>query len=215
MCVPGSLERIETAGRRISTAESLLTSIHEDQVLARAAALGEEAAWRRIYESTRDRLFGFLCYQLGNRNEALDVLQETYVAAVGAIGRYEGRSSLECWLTGIALRRARNWKRRFLSRMRNTVSLDASEALGLAARNECPETAFKLDRAFRRIPRRQATAVLLHEWLGYPFQEVALAMGIGEATARVHAFRGREALRAILEEENSAPMSAPVAGESS
>jgi RNA polymerase sigma-70 factor (ECF subfamily) len=50
-----------------------------------------------------------------------------------------------------------------------------------------------------RLPERQRTAVLLHVWMGYSFREVGAALGVSEATARVHAFRGREALRAMLE----------------
>ena len=52
-----------------------------DLELARRAAGGDETAWREIFERTGNRLFAFLCYQVGNREEALDLVQETYVVA--------------------------------------------------------------------------------------------------------------------------------------
>ena len=56
-----------------------------DLDLARRAASGDEDAWREIYTSTREKLFSLLSYHIGNRDEALDVLQETYVGAVKGI----------------------------------------------------------------------------------------------------------------------------------
>jgi RNA polymerase sigma-70 factor (ECF subfamily) len=173
----------------------------EEESLVERATRGEEAAWRDIYTSTRHRLFALLCYQLGDRTEALDVLQETYLGALGSIGQFRGHGSLESWLCGIALRRARDWKRRFLPRLKRTVSLDAGVTPDRGACDPDPETGRRLHQALCRIPGRQRSAVLLHEWMGYPFADVARTLGTSEATARVHCFRGREALKELLKED--------------
>ena len=76
---------------------------HPDLELAQRAAAGNQTAWREIYTSTREKLFSLLVYHLGNREEALDVLQDVYVGAVQGIERYRGDASLEAWLVGIAL----------------------------------------------------------------------------------------------------------------
>jgi RNA polymerase sigma-70 factor (ECF subfamily) len=172
---------------------------HPDLELARRARDGDEGAWREIYAATRERLFALLSYHVGNRDEALDLLQETYAAAVRGIGAYEGRGSLESWLAGIALRRGRDWKRRFLGRFKNTVTLEGDPSGGQGLPQPDPEQGRRLRKALARLPERQRTAVLLHVWMGYSFREVGAALGVSEATARVHAFRGREALRAMLE----------------
>jgi RNA polymerase sigma-70 factor (ECF subfamily) len=167
--------------------------------LAQRAAGGDEAAWREIYTSTRERLFALLCYHIGNRDEALDVLQDVYVGAVRGIGSYRGQGSLESWLVGIALRKARDWKRRLLGRFKRTDTLEGEPVLEQALPQPDPEQGRRLRQALSRIPERQRSAVLLHEWMGYSFREVGDALGVSESTARVHAFRGREALREILE----------------
>ena len=174
-----------------------------DLELARRAAAGEEAAWRAIYVATRERLFSLLAYQLGSRQEAMDVLQDTYVSAIRGIGRYRGEGSLEAWMAGIALHQAQSWKRRFLTKRKRTEALP--ENLDPAAPpGPDPEAGRRLAAALAQLSERQRRAVLLHEWMGYSFAEIGSILGTSEATARVHAFRGRDTLRALLG-DSSAP----------
>lgn len=175
-------------------------AIHPDMSLAQRAAGGDEGAWREIYTTTRERLFALLCYHIGNRDEALDVLQDVYVGAVKGIGSYRGQGSLEAWMVGIALRRARDWKRRLLGRFKRTEGLEGDTVTEQVLPQPDPEEGRRLRQALAELPDRQRSAVLLHEWMGYSFREIGDALGISEATARVHAHRGREALRALLED---------------
>jgi len=173
---------------------------HPDLNVARRAQAGEESAWREIVTLTRDRLFALLAHQIGDRQEALDLLQETYLHAVRGLPSYRGRGSLEAWLCGIALRRARGWKRRFLPRRKRDFPLEgiAADPAGPAIAPPDFEEGRRLRQALARLPERQRSVLLLHEWMGYGFAEVAAALAIGEATARVHCFRARETLRVAL-----------------
>lgn len=56
--------------------------------------------------------------------------------------------------------------------------------------------------AIARLPRRQATAILLHIVEEQPYEEVARAMGCSGSTARVHVLRGRAALVRMLAREH-------------
>jgi RNA polymerase sigma-70 factor (ECF subfamily) len=179
---------------------------HPDLELAGRAALGDDAAWRSIYTATRERLFALLVYHIGNRDEALDVLQETYLGAVKNIGSYRGAGSLEAWLAGIALRRARDWKRRFLGKFKRTETLEGSHDQALPQPD--PEQGRRLRQALAELPERQRSAVLLHVWLGYSYREVGEALGVSESTARVHAHRGRDTLRDLLDDA-TAPLASP------
>ncbi len=172
---------------------------HPDLELAKRAQDGDDAAWREIYTRTRERLFALLVYHIGNHDEALDVLQDTYVGAVKNMGSYRGDGPLEAWLAGIALRRARDWKRRLLTRFKKTDTLEGELGQCLPQPDlPDPVQGHRLRQALTRIPERQRSAVLLHTWLGYSFREVGEALGCSEATARVHAHRGRETLRELL-----------------
>lgn len=176
---------------------------HPDLDLARRAAAGDDAAWRQIYDGTRDRMFALLAYHLGDRDEALDVLQDTYVAAVKGIGAYRGAGSLESWIAGIALRRARDWKRRFLRRRKQTDPIEDHPELDQVLPQADPDEGRRLREALDGLPERQRSALLLHEWMGFSFREIAESLGTSEATARVHCFRARETLRGKLAAPNA------------
>ena len=85
--------------------------LQPDRDLTRRAQQGDDAAWRTLYNSTCDGLFAFLCYQIGDRDEARDILQETYLQAFRRLDTYRGEAPLEIWLRSIALGRSIDWKR--------------------------------------------------------------------------------------------------------
>ncbi|NNE08057.1 MAG: RNA polymerase sigma factor [Gemmatimonadetes bacterium] len=172
---------------------SLVTRLKQD----------EDLAWRELYDSCRDRLFGLLCYQTGDREEALDLLQETFVAAVNGIGSFRGEGPIEAWLAGIALRKALDWKRRALKRIKSTLSLDQAPEPSTDVPFEDALGAKYLHRALGRLSGKQKGAVVLREWMDYSFREVGEALGTSEATARVHYHRGRTRLAALLTTESA------------
>jgi len=176
------------------------TDLQSDRNLSERARRGEPAAWRAIYDSTCDSLFAFLCYQIGDRDEARDILQETYLRAVRRLDTYRGEAPLAVWLRAIALGRATDWKRVMLRRLKRTVALEES-----SARVEPDVDAVRFDsegsalhRALAKLSHHQRAALLLREWEGRSFGEVAELLGCAESTARVHHARAREHMRAAL-----------------
>ena len=176
------------------------TDLQSDRNLSQRARRGEAAAWRELYDSTCDRLFAFLCYQIGDRDEARDILQETYLHAFRRLEIYRGEAPLEVWLRSIALGRAIDWKRVILRRLKRTAKLDESSARVEAdirgVRFDSEESALR--RALADLSHHQRAALLLREWEGRSFQEIARLLGCAESTARVHHTRAREHMRASL-----------------
>lgn len=178
----------------------------EDVALARRAAARDEAAWRTIYERTRQRLFALLAYQTGDREEALELLQEVYLHAYQGLARYRGDGPLEAWFAIMAIRRARDWKRKLVRRRRH--ERDDAE-IGRTMEAEGPRgpdpgalpLRIVLDRALAHLPERQRAAFLLREVEDLSFREVADALGVNEATARVHHLRARRGLQELLKGE--------------
>jgi RNA polymerase sigma-70 factor (ECF subfamily) len=176
------------------------TDLQSDRNLSERARRGDPTAWRTIYDSTCDRLFAFLCYQIGDRDEARDILQETYLQAFRRLGTYRGEAPLGVWLRSIALGRSIDWKRVVLRRLKRTTSLDESSARVepdiQGVRFDSEDDA--LHRALGKLSRHQRAALLLREWEGLSFAEIARLLGCAESTARVHHVRAREHMRAAL-----------------
>ena len=174
--------------------------VQADRILTERARRGDSAAWRAIYDSTCDRLFAFLCYQMGDREEARDILQETYLQAFRKLDQYRGDAPLEVWLRSIALGRSIDWKRVFLRRLRRTAGLNESsvrvEPDIEGVRFDSEDSALHL--ALSRLSRHQRVALLLREWEGRNFREIADLLGCAESTARVHHARARQNMRADL-----------------
>jgi RNA polymerase sigma-70 factor (ECF subfamily) len=172
-----------------------------DMELAQRAARGEQESWRAIYDSTSDRLFSLLCGIVRDRDEALDLLQETYVQALRRIDSFRGEAPLEAWLRAIAVRKALDWRRSVLRRLRRTVPLTEGTAtvdpVG-PARAEAACDRLTLMEALSRISPSQRAALLLRECEGMSFKEVASVLGCKESTARVHHAKARERMREVL-----------------
>jgi RNA polymerase sigma-70 factor, ECF subfamily len=181
--------------------------VQSDQNLIEQARRGDPAAWRAIYDSTCERLFSFLCYQVGDRDEARDILQETYLQAFRKLETYRGEAPLAAWLRAIALGRSIDWKRVILRRLKRTASLDESRALvepdiqGV----RFPSEDRALQRALGKLSHQQRAALLLREWEELDFGEIAKLLGCAESTARVHHARAREHMRTALRGRTHSP----------
>ena len=193
-------EVIQTGTLAVSKVTSESVAFPEDLTLARRAAQRDEAAWREIYDVSRDRLFALLSYYTGGREEALDLLQETYLSAIRSIDRYNGDGSLVSWLAVIAIRRARDWKRKLVQWKRK------QEALATQHADESPPVPdeyarLRLRDAISRLKGHQRGAFLMREMEGMTFRDIGEALGCDEGTARVHYFRARQTMKSLLEPE--------------
>ncbi len=183
-----------------------MRELQTDRELARKAATGDSPSWRQIFESTSDRLFSLLVFQTGDREEARDLLQMTYVAAFRHMATFRGDAPLEVWLRRIALRKAIDWKRSWLRRVRRTIPLsDAHERMedvsnpppGEDVRFESEKVALR--RALDRLSGKQRAVLLLREWEERSFKEIAAIVGCNESTARVHHTRACRRMRSLLD----------------
>lgn len=172
----------------------------DDLELARAAGSGDEDAWRRLYDITRQPLFNFLCYQTGDREAARDLLQETYVTALRRLDTYRGQGTLLSWLRAVGLRKSLDWRRRAKLRVRKIAAfaLDRTSLAQSSAEEIFPGLGDGFQAALDRLSPHQRAALLLHELENAPFAEIAAVLGCGEPTARVHHHRACRNLRVWL-----------------
>ena len=174
--------------------------LESERNLIERARQGDDASWRAIYEATCDRLHAFLCFQIGDRDEAKDILQDTYLRAFQKLKTYRGEAPFEVWLRAIALGRSRDWKRVILRRLKRSATLTESSGR-VESDTECVQFDAErgaLYRGLSRLSYRQRAALLMREWEGRSFREIAAVLGCRESTARVHHTRAREHMRAAL-----------------
>ena len=171
-----------------------------DLELARAAAAGDETAWRRLFDDTRLPLFNFLAYQTGDREAARDLVQETYVTALRSLDTYRGEGTLLSWLRMVGLRKSLDWRRRVQLRVRKVAAfaLDRTSLTSSGNPEAFPGLGDAFQAALDRLSPHQRAALLLRELEDAPFAEIAATLGCGEPTARVHHHRACRKMRTWL-----------------
>lgn len=135
----------------------------------------------------------------GHRDEALEVLQMTYVAVMEGTARYHGESALRTFLFAVVRNTANGLRRRNWMRLRFDT-LWANETPTIAAPTDSHPTEFRrVQAALRTLSERQRQVLELVYYRELSIEQAAVMMGIGVGSARTHYARGKEALRRRLE----------------
>lgn len=122
---------------------------------------------------------------------AEDIAQDVFTELLVRWGRISQYDVPEAWVRRIAIRRAVRWARR--ERVRSML-LGWLEPPRPAPSPIDPD----LDAAIRTLSPQQRAAVVLHYFEDRPLTEVASLLGCSHATAKVHVFKGRRRLAALL-----------------
>jgi RNA polymerase sigma-70 factor, ECF subfamily len=148
---------------------------------------------------------GRLCMALlGDQAEAEETVQETLIAAHGAMDGFRGEGSVRSWLFGIARRKcARKLETRVRRQRRLRLVHDAEagsqppdEALDAQRRAE------RVRAALEELKPSERDAVVLRYQAGLDYREIGAACGIDESAARKRVSRALARMRALLAEED-------------
>ena len=167
-------------------------------------AAGSHAA-AALYERHSSRVFGYCLSRLGRREDAEDAVQTTFLHAVRGLSRGVVPATEIAWLLGIArnvcLKRWESVGRRsHLESPCDPVELDRGRAAPHGGREEL----IGLEDALSQLPDQQRRAVLLRDWRGLSYQEIAVQLGVSNAAVETLIFRGRRTLAELLREEPQA-----------
>jgi RNA polymerase sigma-70 factor (ECF subfamily) len=151
-----------------------------------------------LYARHASHLFRFCLGQLRNRAEAEDAVQTTFLQAFRALQRGTIPNIERAWLIAIAQNVCRTMQR--TSARRRDVETDADPDLiaGADADHPLREEISELERALEHIPANQRRALMLHEWRGLRYREIAGVMGISQTAVEMLAFRARRSLSQAL-----------------
>jgi RNA polymerase sigma-70 factor (ECF subfamily) len=181
----------------------------DEGALARLAKAGDPEAFRAVMQRYNQRLFRMARSVVRDDDEAEDVLQEAYVRAFSAIGRFREEASLLTWLTRIVINEARG---RLRSR-RPTVGLEMIETehhsvvLPFARPAASPEADAAraqarrlMEAAIDELPEPFRLVFILRELEECTVEETAERLGLLPETVKTRLFRARRLLRKALED---------------
>lgn len=155
----------------------------------------------RLMRAYKDDLMRMCCVWLGDASQAEDAVQETYIKAYRAMGKFRGECSEKTWLMRIAVNTCRSMRRTWWSRhVERSVTPDMLADVVPAAMQEDAA----LMEEVLRLPPREKDVILLYYYQEMPVREVAKALGIGVSAVSMRLKKARAHLKGMLEEGENA-----------
>ncbi len=182
----------------------------DDHALIRRAIGGEKEAFSELVRRYQARAYGVAVGIVGNRDDALDVVQDSFVKAYNALRDFRFDAKFYTWFYRLLMNKAID-KVREVSRNPQAafdetyMKREDGEAVGHAEFYEKPDDAVArqelrrvMKQAIDSLPEHHRTVIVLREIEGLSYQEIAeiLGISIGTVMSRIH--YGKEKLRDLL-----------------
>jgi RNA polymerase sigma-70 factor, ECF subfamily len=164
-----------------------------DTALIARARNGESRAFERLYREHSGRVYG-LCLRLTRDvAQAEDCVQETFINAWRALGKFETRSSFGTWLHRIAVNVVLGKRRRVTPPMESVD--EHPEALDCEWVFDTPVEVEDIENAIGSLPDGARDVLVLCALYGYSHGEAAKMLGVAEGTCKAQLHRARHLLR--------------------
>ena len=177
-----------------------------DSELLRRVAAGDHDAFTRLMRRHEDRIFGLAQRLTGNRADALEATQETFVSVFRAAATFRGTSQVSTWIYRIGINAAHDAVRRRQRAPVPAETPEVSERPG-AGPEDAAITRVDLARALAQLPEDYRKAVVMYDLGGVAYEEIARLEGVPLGTVKSRISRGRRLLAAALEQDATAPAS--------
>jgi RNA polymerase sigma-70 factor (ECF subfamily) len=179
-----------------------------DEELVARSVDGDRDSFNQLVVRWERPIYALAYRVIGREEDARDVCQETFLRAFRALKGFKGQAKFSSWLYRITLNLCRDWIRR----ERRTPVAEAPEGVDLielaseasptesieelVARRELGRAVAK---AMAVLPEDQRTAIILKEYHGLTFQEIADLLGCPLSTVKTRLYQGLTVLRRQLE----------------
>ncbi len=181
----------------------------DEELVARSMA-GDADSFNQLVLRWERPIYALAYRVIGRDEDARDVAQETFLRAFRALPGFKGQGKFSSWLYRIALNLCRDWIRR----KKRTPIVDMPEDVDfiemaadqgpvesiedLVARNEMSRIVAE---GMKLLPDEQRTAIVLKEYHGLTFQEIADLQGCPLSTVKTRLYQGLSVLRKQLESQ--------------
>jgi RNA polymerase sigma-70 factor (ECF subfamily) len=182
-------------------------TITDEELVTRARG-GDLDSFNQLILRWERPIFALAYRVIGREEDARDVCQETFLRAFRALPGFKGQAKFSSWLYRIALNLCRDWIRRqrrapVLQMPEDADPLELASEAGpvesiedLVARRELSAV---VETAMALLPEEQRTAIILKEYHGMTFQEIADLQGCPLSTVKTRLYQGLSVLRRHLE----------------
>ena len=184
----------------------------DEELVARSIG-GDVESFNQLVLRWERPIYALAYRVIGREEEARDVVQETFLRAFRGIGNFRGQAKFSSWVYRIALNLCRDWIRRerrapIQSAPEGVDLIELAAEQGpvesietLVARNDMSKAVAE---AMALLPEEQRTAIVLKEYHGMTFQEIADLVGCPLSTVKTRLYQGLSVLRRELAKQAGA-----------
>ena len=191
--------------------ECAAVTVPTDEDLLLALRKGHSASLGLLFARWEDPLFRFVSRLVDRPDDARDVCQETFLRILDKAEAFRDGARFSTWMYQIALnlcrdqtRKKRRWGRLLLVEPSAGVETPREHAAPVttatspSAAYEHTERQGAVRRALSALPREQREVLLLKEYEGLKFREIADVLGVAESTVKSRMYAGLDAMRMSL-----------------
>ncbi|MEM7791688.1 MAG: sigma-70 family RNA polymerase sigma factor [Verrucomicrobiota bacterium] len=183
-----------------------------DWAIVEKVQAGNVGAYDQLVQKYREHIYSIIYNMTSNREDALDLTQETFIKAFQAIGRFKGKSSFFTWIYRIAINTSmtflkKNRRRRFISYENvddEMTKTEVFERLTSKSRTEkgalVQELQEKLNESLQKLSPKHRTVVILHEIEGLEHAEIAEITKTSVGTVRSRLHYAKQQLQSYLQD---------------
>jgi RNA polymerase sigma factor (sigma-70 family) len=173
-----------------------------DGELAALSLAGRQTAFAVIVHRHQQSIFRLIRSYIGDADEALDLAQDTFIAAHRALHRYDQTRPLRTWLSAIALNKCRDWSRKRVVRQLFSFAVPiGAEAEGVADDRTGVDVVAadrqeldRVSRAIAQLPAALKEPLILRTIEGLSQAETAAVLAVSEKTIETRLYRARAKL---------------------
>ena len=174
-----------------------------EQLPVTAARAGDPAAWDRLFRRYQLPLYVYVFELIRDEPGGLDIVQETFIAAVRHLGSLREDGKFGSWLFGIAHQKClQHWRKRkeiLFDEIPETPDAFEDSPDDLLIRREQEEAFMEL---LNRLPAPQRSVLLLHFVEDFSLAEIADITGCQTGTVKSRMHYAKKALRKLWKEKN-------------
>ena len=179
----------------------------DDELVARSMG-GDAESFNQLILRWERPIYALAYRVIGREEDARDVCQETFLRAFRALPGFKGQAKFSSWLYRIALNLCRDWIRRQRRApvMQMPEGVDPGDLVAETGPVESIEDlvgrrqlSAVVEQAMALLPEEQRTAIILKEYHGMTFQEIADMQGCPLSTVKTRLYQGLTVLRRHLE----------------
>jgi len=201
-----------TEGKEIQQEEAVSVgeeTLSDEELVAQVQG-GQTEAYEGLVRRYQRRIYALIYHMVGNREDADDLVQETFIRAYRSIRRFRGKSRFFTWLYRIALNETYNFlkkraNRQILSLEEFDAGIETEPSVRELIQTLTPhrevhlaEIRQRLNEAMQKLSPIHRTVVTLHDIQGLSHEEISRIMRCRVGTVRSRLFYARQQLQAYL-----------------